>query len=77
MMEKVQKPSNPECYMPLSEPFRTNNGRCLINALITVGKDLCGKTSSRTRCTKMSWWNDKIAEVAKEKNEAWDKLVQR
>jgi hypothetical protein len=22
MMEKVQKPSNPECYTPLSEPFR-------------------------------------------------------
>jgi hypothetical protein len=29
MMDKVQKPSNPECYMPSSEPLKSTEMHCL------------------------------------------------
>jgi hypothetical protein len=35
MMDKVQKPSNPECHAPSSEPFRINQ---ILVLLLSFGK---------------------------------------
>jgi hypothetical protein len=42
-MDKVQKPSNPECYTPSSEPFRISFGAAAVNVgqSTTLSKAIC------------------------------------